>query len=720
MSSEFDRDDTNGFSAPSSPAAAAAARPTSSDITNNGNGASASAPNEHLQKAVDDVMFSDIGVTTLLNRLKQSIASARDFASFLKKRSSLEEEQAKGLKRLAQAQMESVRRGEVRSGTYAAQFAEVLRVHERMADNGMQFALSLHQMHEDLDVLSANVERGRKQWKHEGLDAENKASAAEAAMQKAKARYDSLADEYDRAKTGDTKSSRRIGLKGPKSAEQYESDLMRKVETADTEYKERVRQAQSQREQLVREQRPKAVRELQALIRESDSALSLQLQKFATFNEKLLLGNGLAVSPLTDNNSSVSQRSLRELVMGIDNDGDFHTYMAGHQGKVPARPSEIRYEQHPTLAPKSQQPKSIPTTATTTAAAPAMQTPLTLNTASSQPGSMTSRTPGAGALSAHPPSSVAYGSGPPQVPSFQTIQSPYQPDSTPLRDTYNSTPPYPAHSSERSGNGFAQHQQTTGSIPAAAPPQISPTRDYNGSSLGGPVSAGGYNGPISAGGFSGAPSAGGLTSAPIHSKNPVFGVSLDELFTRDQSAVPIIVFQCIQAVDIFGLETEGIYRHNGTASQVNRLRQAFDNLPASSPQLDFRNPSNFGHDVNAVASLLKSFFRDLPDPLFTKAGYGTFIEAAQLDDENLRRDAIHQGINDLPDPNYATLRALVLHLNRIMQNEGRTRMTAENLAVCFAPTLMGTQTSGAIADASYQHRVVSTILVNATAIFDDD
>ncbi|KAK4609344.1 putative Rho-GTPase-activating protein 7 [Fulvia fulva] len=714
MSSELGRDD----SAPASPSPAVA-RPTSSGIHHG----TSSAPNEHLQKAVDDVMYSDIGVTTLLNRLKQSIASARDFASFLKKRSSLEEEQAKGLKRLAQSQLDSVRRGEVRSGTYAQQFTDVLRVHERMADHGMQFALSLHQMHEDLDVLSGNMERGRKQWKHEGLDAENKASAAEAAMQKAKARYDSLADEYDRAKTGDTKSSRRIGLKGPKSAEQYESDLMRKVETADTDYKDKVRQAQTQREQLVREHRPKAVRELQALIKESDSALSLQLQKFATFNEKLLLGNGLAVSPLTDNNSSVSQRSLRELVMGIDNDSDFHNYIAGHQGKIPARPSEIRYEQHPTLAPKTQQPKSMPTTAPAAAAAPPMQAPLTLNTASSQPGSMTSRTPASAAppssFSVQPPSSAGYGSGPPQVPSFPTNQPPYQADPTPLRDTYNNTPPYPTHPSERSGTGFSQHQQTTGSIPAVAPTQISPPRDYNGSSFGGPVSAGGFNGPPSAGGFNGPPSAGGPTGPPTESKTPVFGVSLDELFARDQSAVPIIVFQCIQAVDIFGLETEGIYRHNGTASQVNRLRQAFDHLPASSPQLDFRNPSNFGHDVNAVASLLKSFFRDLPDPLFTKVGYGQFIEAAQVDDENQRRDAIHQGINDLPDPNYATLRALVLHLNRIMQNESRTRMTAENLAVCFAPTLMGTH-SGVIADASYQHRVLATILINATAIFDDD
>lgn len=34
---------------------------------------------------------------------------------------------------------------------------------------------------------------------------------------------------------------------------------------------------------------------------------------------------------------------------------------------------------------------------------------------------------------------------------------------------------------------------------------------------------------------------------------PVFGVSLDELFHRDSTAVPMIVYQCVQAVISLGL-----------------------------------------------------------------------------------------------------------------------------------------------------------------------
>jgi RhoGAP domain len=57
---------------------------------------------------------------------------------------------------------------------------------------------------------------------------------------------------------------------------------------------------------------------------------------------------------------------------------------------------------------------------------------------------------------------------------------------------------------------------------------------------------------------------------------PVFGVSLDELFRRDGSAVPMIVHQCVQAVDLFGLDTEGIYRTSGSAPHIMEMKALFD------------------------------------------------------------------------------------------------------------------------------------------------
>ena len=132
------------------------------------------------------------------------------------------------------------------------------------------------------------------------------------------------------------------------------------------------------------------------------------------------------------------------------------------------------------------------------------------------------------------------------------------------------------------------------------------------------------------------------STSSLPASRPVFGISLDDLLKRDGSAVPLVVYQCIQAVDLFGLEVEGIYRLSGSSASVHKLKSIFDNGKTVSPtptfeadpstdpnQVDFRNPESFFHDVNSVAGLLKQFFRDLPDPLLTQEHYQDFVEAAR-------------------------------------------------------------------------------------------
>jgi hypothetical protein len=66
------------------------------------------------------------------------------------------------------------------------------------------------------------------------------------------------------------------------------------------------------------------------------------------------------------------------------------------------------------------------------------------------------------------------------------------------------------------------------------------------------------------------------------SLNPIFGLTLEDLFRRDGSPVPMVVYQCIQAVDLFGLEVEGIYRIPGTSSHIQQMKALFDSGTCSS------------------------------------------------------------------------------------------------------------------------------------------
>ena len=198
----------------------------------------------------------------------------------------LEEEHAQGLKKICRTTTEVIRRPDNRQASYSHEFDEITKIHNRMADNGVQFALSLHQMHDDLTDLAANMDRGRRQWKQSSASSEKKSQDSTLLMERAKAKYDSLAEDYDRARTGDKASGRVFGLKGPKSAAQHEEDLHRKLQAADADYAAKVQTASGHRQELVNQHRPQAIKQIQDLISECDSALTLQLQRFGEFSNE--------------------------------------------------------------------------------------------------------------------------------------------------------------------------------------------------------------------------------------------------------------------------------------------------------------------------------------------------------------------------------------------------------------------------------------------------
>ncbi|KAH7019928.1 hypothetical protein EDB80DRAFT_211191 [Ilyonectria destructans] len=684
-------------------------------------------------KQVSDVLSSEIGIATLLNRLKQSIASAKEFGLFLKKRSALEEDHAQGLKKLSRSTQDSMRRPDHRQGTFGAAYDEMMHTHDRMAENGMSFASSLHQMHDEIIELAANAERNRKTWKTNGLSAEQKVADMEQAMRKSKAKYDTLSDDYERVKMGEARQSGKMfgALKGHKSAAQHEEELLKKVQAADQTYHGHVQALQAEKATLLSTTRPEAVRTLQDLIREIDLGVSLQMQKLASYNEKLLLSNGLNVSPIQGPGGEGSQRSLRQAVSSIDNDKDLNNYVTAQYRNLPASSGEIKYERNAVLSPQS---SSHGATSGPLPQLPLAQNPPSGSFAPLGPGSRSS-TLGLGPLTGGSQTPTALD---PPFPPGGPSDEPRPFSQSHSRSFSQGTAPTPqaAHPPQVSGRTTGQQRYGNGgggSFSSSGPPQLGalPFQPSSGPSPPPPSSA--YQAPQELSGSSpatqgptssarspppyGAPSqppAG--ASAPT---KPVFGLSLSRLYERDGLAVPMVLYQCIQAADLYGLALEGIYRQSGSMNHIQRLKNMFD-TDSSNPALDFRNPENFYHDVNSVTGLLKLFLRDLPDPLLTHEHHDSFIAAAKHDDEVVRRDSLHAIINSLPDPNYATLRALTLHLYRVMDNSHTNRMNSHNLAVIFGPTLMGTDPSTAIADAGWQIKVIDTILQNTYQIFDED
>ena len=100
----------------------------------------------------------------------------------------------------------------------------------------------------------------------------------------------------------------------------------------------------------------------------------------------------------------------------------------------------------------------------------------------------------------------------------------------------------------------------------------------------------------------------------------MFGCDLIERAKEENRSVPYIVEACIQEVEKRGLDFEGIYRKSGGAAQIRAIQLGFDQ---GDIQLSDEEEYN---DMGAITSVLKQYFRDLPDPLLTMALYDPFTE----------------------------------------------------------------------------------------------
>lgn len=94
------------------------------------------------------------------------------------------------------------------------------------------------------------------------------------------------------------------------------------------------------------------------------------------------------------------------------------------------------------------------------------------------------------------------------------------------------------------------------------------------------------------------------------------------------------------------------------------------------------------NDVNVVTSLLKSFFRKLPDPIFIMEMYNVFIEASKIEESNRRLNALRKLIRELPEVNFDTLHHLCSHLVKVVEHCEINKMEIRNLAIVFGPTLV--------------------------------
>ncbi|NWJ07765.1 RHG08 protein, partial [Crypturellus undulatus] len=162
--------------------------------------------------------------------------------------------------------------------------------------------------------------------------------------------------------------------------------------------------------------------------------------------------------------------------------------------------------------------------------------------------------------------------------------------------------------------------------------------------------------------------------------NQQFGVSLQYIKDKNKGElIPPVLKQTVCYLKIKGLRVEGLFRRSASVQTIKDVQKLYNQ----------GKPVNFDDydDIHIPAVILKTFLRELPEPLLTFECYDHILGITSVE-SSLRVTRCKQIIQGLPDHNYAVLKYLMCFLHMVSQESIYNRMTASNLACVFGLNLI--------------------------------
>uniref|UniRef100_A0A1A9WLZ2 Rho-GAP domain-containing protein n=1 Tax=Glossina brevipalpis TaxID=37001 RepID=A0A1A9WLZ2_9MUSC len=158
--------------------------------------------------------------------------------------------------------------------------------------------------------------------------------------------------------------------------------------------------------------------------------------------------------------------------------------------------------------------------------------------------------------------------------------------------------------------------------------------------------------------------------------------------------VPKFMISCLNYLEKNGLHSVGLFRVSPPKKRVKQMREDFDKT----------GKKNFDDDTSPhdVATLLKEFLRDLPEPLLSNKLYRAFLATQKIRNRRLQMEAISHLVKLLPPAHRDTLYVLLKFLAKVAacsddispsdnkQHINGNKMDSNNLATIFAPNILRT------------------------------
>ncbi|XP_068815361.1 rho GTPase-activating protein 7-like isoform X3 [Struthio camelus] len=159
----------------------------------------------------------------------------------------------------------------------------------------------------------------------------------------------------------------------------------------------------------------------------------------------------------------------------------------------------------------------------------------------------------------------------------------------------------------------------------------------------------------------------------------VFGVPLLLNVQRTNHPLPKGILQALDYLRSHFLDQVGLFRKSGVKSRILSLRE-----------MNETNPNNVcyeGQSAFDVADMVKQYFRDLPEPIFTSRLCESFLHIYQYLPKDQQFQAVQAAILLLPKENREALKILLFFLRDVVAFVEENQMTPTNIAVCLAPSL---------------------------------
>lgn len=175
-----------------------------------------------------------------------------------------------------------------------------------------------------------------------------------------------------------------------------------------------------------------------------------------------------------------------------------------------------------------------------------------------------------------------------------------------------------------------------------------------------------------------------LRRVPSGKAGALFGEKIQTVCKRQKRDIPFIVSACIREVERRGMFEVGVYRVSSSASDLAQLKKSFETNSYEAEQLLKEV------DIHSVTGILKLYLRELPEALFTDTMYPMLIEVFNQFNGNLTRrtEELNDCFKKLPKENQATITCILVHLIKVYHHENDNKMSLQNLATVFGPTLL--------------------------------